>query len=394
MAYKVYISTNQTPESKKYLSVIKQALSRIGEIPITAEDLLSVKALTHSLTDVYGQIDESNIFIGLYSASYGYVPDGDTQSIAEQEYHYAVMQNKAIMVFLPDDALETADERQQTFLHHVRERHIAHYFTNRIDLGAKVKLTLASYKETSATIQNVKGSITPSPTRNFIPQHPQKRDEEDKVDKVGETDFEAQVTRAVQIAQDDLEQIVRRALELHQAQSQLESEAVAGEYIEDERDGLVLARPIWGEPLRRSQFQSDIFMIMPFRERFTNVYENVIRPVVAGLNLTMRRGDDFSSTRGSIMAEVWAAIYACKLVIVETTEINANVYYELGIAHALGKPAILLTQTTEVEQLPFDIRHLRFLVYEDSIAGSEKLEADLGKSIIWIMNDIREQEDS
>ena len=78
-------------------------------------------------------------------------------------------------------------------------------------------------------------------------------------------------------------------------------------------------------------------------------------------------------------------------MIVETTEVNANVYYELGIAHTLGKPAILLSQTKNIEELPFDIRHLRFLVYEDSIEGSADLEERLRKTIIWLLNDLEEQ---
>ena len=72
--------------------------------------------------------------------------------------------------------------------------------------------------------------------------------------------------------------------------------------------------------------------------------------------------------------------------------INANVYYELGISHTLGKPTILLTQTKEVEELPFDIRGLRFIVYEDSIVGSQALEQQLRKTIIWLMNDLEEQD--
>jgi hypothetical protein len=113
--------------------------------------------------------------------------------------------------------------------------------------------------------------------------------------------------------------------------------------------------------------------------------------VVSELNLTIKRGDDFASLSGSIINEIWAALNACHLVIVETTEVNANVYYELGIAHTLGKPAILLTQEKEVQKLPFDIRHLRFIVYENTIPGGEKLEADLKKAIIWIMNDLKGQ---
>jgi hypothetical protein len=143
-----------------------------------------------------------------------------------------------------------------------------------------------------------------------------------------------------------------------------------------------------------SQFQSDIFMVMPFRPEYDVVYQEIIRPICASLNLTIKRGDDFASVNGSIINEVWSALNACRLVIAETTEINANVYYELGIAHTLGKPAVLLTQEKEPQKLPFDIRHMRFVVYENSISGGDELEKDLRKAIVWLLNDLEENGDS
>src|SRR5690606_36715130 len=131
----------------------------------------------------------------------------------------------------------------------------------------------------------------------------------------------AYVERTDSVAEDDIEKIVRPALEHHSAQEQLEKEDVI-----QAMDGKTTVEPIWGEPLRRSQFQSDIFMIMPFRERFDAVYEGIIRPMAAELNLTIKCGDDFTSTEGSIIREFWAALNACRLVLVETTEVNANVY--------------------------------------------------------------------
>ena len=195
--------------------------------------------------------------------------------------------------------------------------------------------------------------------------------------------LEGLVNRALEFAADDIEQILGRALELHDARHHV--------LAKDQPSGWLQINPIFGEPLPQSQFQADIFMIMPFRPQYDAIYQNVIRPVTAGLNLTVKRGDDFSSASGSIIQEVWAAINACRLVIAETTEVNANVYYELGIAHTLGKPAILLTQLANVEELPFDIRHLRFIVYENTISGGEKLEKDLQRSIVWLLNDLEER---
>ena len=382
MPYKINISTSEPQDQNQHLVIIKRALFSINEIPVTMADVSAETKSTYSMEAARQLIDQCDIFIGLYDKAYGTVPDGATQSIAEQEYHYAVTRNKTIFVFMPNNLYAEADERQQMLLHHIMERHVITQFATDTELAAQVKLAIAKHK------------LTRKPPIQLLPPMQGFKEE---IRKQGQLEtqteeFEALVNRAVAIAQDEIEQIVRRAIELHQAQRQVqEQEQRKPLYVEDNRDGLVLARPIWGEPLRRSQFQSDIFMIMPFRERFNAVYDNIIRPVTADLNLTIKRGDDFTTTQGAIIAEVWAAIYGCKLVIVETTEINANVYYELGMAHMLGKPAILLTQTKEVEQLPFDIRHLRFLVYEDTVTGGEQLAKDLRKSIVWILNDLKEQ---
>jgi nucleoside 2-deoxyribosyltransferase len=56
-------------------------------------------------------------------------------------------------------------------------------------------------------------------------------------------------------------------------------------------------------------------------------------------------------------------------IIADVTGRNPNVMYELGIAHTLGKPVIIITQ--EINKIPFDFKHLRHYVYEDNVTGKE-----------------------
>jgi hypothetical protein len=300
-------------------------------------------------------------------------------------YQYARHAGLMCLIFMPEatrDAVE--DGRQQAFLNHLREHHVVHYFSSDDELSALVKLGVGKIKHTRP---HRRRKLQPPEEINFgdaaPPSAPRGR-EATSVQAADADDFEALVERALQLAEDDIATIVRRSLELHSAQTQLQQAA------DDPDDGILRVTPIFGEPLMRSQFESDIFMIMPFRERFNDIYTGIVRPVVSDLNLTIKRGDDFSSISGSIMKEVWAALNACRLVIAETTEINANVYYELGIAHTLGKPTILISQEKEIENIPFDIRHRRFILYNDSIAGGDKLEDDLRQQIIWLLNDLDE----
>ncbi|HEX2907535.1 MAG TPA: hypothetical protein VHO69_11775 [Phototrophicaceae bacterium] len=149
---------------------------------------------------------------------------------------------------------------------------------------------------------------------------------------------------------------------------------------------------IFGCPSTAPQFQCDIFVIMPFAEEFKPVYESVIKPLESDSDLNLKkgikRGDDFFSHH-NIMEEIWSALNACQIVIADCTGRNAYVFYELGIAHTLGKPYILITQ--DVKDAPFDIQGRRLIEYKDSIAGTEKLRADLKKAILALMSELGER---
>jgi hypothetical protein len=55
------------------------------------------------------------------------------------------------------------------------------------------------------------------------------------------------------------------------------------------------------------------------------------------------------------------------------------VFYETGIAHTVGKEVILITQT--IDDVPFDLRHLRCIVYEYTPKGIQLLETNLTNTI-------------
>ena len=103
------------------------------------------------------------------------------------------------------------------------------------------------------------------------------------------------------------------------------------------------------------------FIAMPFAPMFTAEYESVIRPSVERAGLSCIRGDEIYSKR-NIVADVWKAIRECRLVIAELSGRNPNVLYEIGLAHAIGKPVILLTRNEK--DVPCDLKSLRYLVDE------------------------------
>ncbi|MBZ0279202.1 MAG: toll/interleukin-1 receptor domain-containing protein [Anaerolineae bacterium] len=145
--------------------------------------------------------------------------------------------------------------------------------------------------------------------------------------------------------------------------------------------------PIFGKPSPLKKFRADIFVIMPFAPEFKPVYDEVIKPLEIDEGLALKngikRGDDFFSHH-DIITEIWSAIYCSRLIIADCTGRNANVFYELGIAHTLGKPYILITQN--VKDAPFDIQGKRLIEYQNTIAGANKLKADLKKAIQAILD--------
>lgn len=153
-------------------------------------------------------------------------------------------------------------------------------------------------------------------------------------------------------------------------------------------DGTMTVQSIFGAPSMNDQFKSDVFMIMPFRDKFDSIYRDHIKPKFAKAGLKVIRGDDFFS-ENAIIDEIWSAIYHCRIVVAECTDRNPNVYYELGIAHAIGKPSILIVQ--DIEDVPFDLRHLRIILYESSEEGIKLLEAQLEKACHGLLADLHKQ---
>lgn len=132
------------------------------------------------------------------------------------------------------------------------------------------------------------------------------------------------------------------------------------------------ARPVFGKP-QRSRWP-DVLMLMPFTPQLRPVFDDHVKKVCSNVKLSAGRADDFFS-KNSIMHDVWSAIFYAKIVIADCTKRNPNVFYEIGIAHTLGKDTILISQA--IKDIPFDLRHLRVIVYELTPRGMTEFEQEL-----------------
>jgi hypothetical protein len=134
--------------------------------------------------------------------------------------------------------------------------------------------------------------------------------------------------------------------------------------------------------LKKDELEIDeklCFVLMPFDEKFNSIY-NTIKEIVEDdeFALNCKRADEIF-TIGVIIEDIWDYIQKARILVAELTEKNPNVFYELGLAHAMNKEVILITQN--VDDIPFDLRHHRYIVYENSIDGAEKLKEVLKNTL-------------
>ncbi len=145
--------------------------------------------------------------------------------------------------------------------------------------------------------------------------------------------------------------------------------------------GRIEAVPIFGKPATNRQYNANIFMMMPFTSLMRDIYEDHILAVAQDLKMSITVGDDFF-TQHAIMQDIWSAVYHAELIIADCTGRNPNVFYELGIAHTIGKPVILITQ--QDEDVPTDLRHLRYIQYTYTPRGMKQFEEKLSEAILKI----------
>ena len=101
--------------------------------------------------------------------------------------------------------------------------------------------------------------------------------------------------------------------------------------------------------------------MMPFGSWFDRYYQEVYVPAIKEAGLEPTRADELFST-GSVVEQIWEQISKSRVLLADLTDKNPNVFYELGLAHAASKPVVFTA--ARIDDVPFDLRHLRVIVYE------------------------------
>jgi len=131
--------------------------------------------------------------------------------------------------------------------------------------------------------------------------------------------------------------------------------------------------------IKITPIQPIVFVVMQFTEEFDALYKEVIAPVCTSYGYEVVRADDIY-TNGLIIEDIARSIRDSSLIVADITPNNANVFYEIGYAHGINKPTILLSDRKR-EKLPFDISGFRLLFYDNTIGGKTNVETALRKHL-------------
>lgn len=128
--------------------------------------------------------------------------------------------------------------------------------------------------------------------------------------------------------------------------------------------------------------ESDLVAVMmPFDASFDPVYA-ALKNTVENMEMTCQRADDIW-INDHVVQDVAHLLSKASIVICDLSGRNANVFYETGIAHTLGKDVILIARSPE--DIPFDVAAIRHIQYLPNGEGLEKLGVDVQKRISTII---------
>ncbi len=127
------------------------------------------------------------------------------------------------------------------------------------------------------------------------------------------------------------------------------------------------------------------FVLMPFTRDFDDIYKLGIQAACTEAGVLAERVDEQNYSE-TILERIYRQIQVSDFVIADMTGRNPNVFYEVGYTHAKNKLCTLLTNTAE--DIPFDLKHHRHIVYEGSI---QTLKAKLAIELEWLKGESGKQ---
>ena len=122
-----------------------------------------------------------------------------------------------------------------------------------------------------------------------------------------------------------------------------------------------------------------VFVAMPFDPAFDDLYHLGIKPACEKAGAVAQRVDE-QIFQESILQRIYSQISKADVVVADVTGMSPNVFYEVGYAHALGKPVVLLAGSEA--DIPFDLKHYTHVVYGGSILA---VIPEIEKRVRWAL---------
>ncbi|MGD8590959.1 MAG: hypothetical protein PVG22_19205 [Chromatiales bacterium] len=129
------------------------------------------------------------------------------------------------------------------------------------------------------------------------------------------------------------------------------------------------------------------FIVMPFSREWSADVHRILARECEAAGVRPVRGDDLF-TPTDILEDIWQGINAADFVIADISGRNPNVLYELGIAHTLAKPVLILSR--EPSDIPIDLASRRVILYgQQGESWQTDLEQKIATSLATIVKDYR-----
>jgi hypothetical protein len=129
-----------------------------------------------------------------------------------------------------------------------------------------------------------------------------------------------------------------------------------------------------------------VFVLMPFEEEFADTYFLGIKNTIETAGMIAERVDEQVFHRQGILERIYNQIEAADLIVADMTGQNPNVFYEVGYAHAKDKLCVLLTK--DANDIPFDLKHQRHIIY----TSIQDLRNQLSNDLMVVKGELEDRE--
>lgn len=158
------------------------------------------------------------------------------------------------------------------------------------------------------------------------------------------------------------------------------SEYISTAHTEVPKKMITFSPQVFSIPIK-AQNDKLVTVMLPFSQQGTFI---AVKNACDNLGLECKKADDIWENT-TFIQDIFELIFTSKVMIADFTGKNPNVFYEVGIAHTLGKTVIPITQS--LNDIPSDLKHHRALLYHPNEQGYKELCDEIEKRLRTLFPD-------